>query len=99
MVKSLKVFGKHYKVIEKKQIIEDETDCFGLLLPEKGEIHLKKSMKANKKTLTLFHEEMHAIVERIGMNDCIENNVEEILITAIETYVEETYYPLKRRSK
>lgn len=87
---SLLVFGKRVKIKYQKNLIED-SEANGEYDKEKHIIVLDSSLKGEMFLLTLLHEGIHAVCERTGIRQAIDDGVEEIICENISMFLNENF--------
>ena len=86
MIKSLKIAGQDYEVKPFKG--GESNNLWGWTDTEKKVLHINTTKGTPKaRTMTLFHEAMHGIVEEYGINATLSENEEELLVRILEVAV------------
>lgn len=85
--KKLKVFGSKYEIIvcPMKDIPADS--CVGLCDYNNRKIYIAKELDDKQKTLTFYHEVLHALFERIGATQNISAEMNEIISEATSQFI------------
>jgi hypothetical protein len=76
-VRTLKILGEEYRLV----FSDLDAEAWAYCDSERKEIQISKSAKKNKKLLNeiLFHEIVHAAFARVGINQVLEEETEEII--------------------
>ena len=86
MIKSLKIAGQDYEVKTFKG--GEAQNLWGWTDTEKKAIHINSAKGTQKaRTMTVFHEAMHGIVEEYGINATLSENEEELIVRILEVAV------------
>jgi Zn-dependent peptidase ImmA (M78 family) len=64
----IKVVSVEYEVIEKDELYLNNNECYGVIDYENLVIKIKSSLKTKRKTQTLWHELVHAIVDEMQID-------------------------------
>lgn len=83
--KTVSVMGLIYKVkqVSKKEIDKVFEGAAGVCVPEFSTIYLLKTLNPNVKKRVLCHEIGHAFLERIGADQMLNANENEIMAQSI----------------
>ena len=86
MVKSISVLGRKYRVkytCPEKMKKDIGFNVFGFCNLENDTIYIDKNLKENKLTTTLYHEIVHCIFHRIGADQVLSHELQEMLCESI----------------
>lgn len=61
-------------------------------------IEISDKLKGREETLTILHEELHAIFDVLGFSSVVKDDVEELLVDNISRWICENYH-LKPKTK
>lgn len=86
--KSIKVFGETYKI---KVIKEKDPVNLGLCDFQKKIILVHDRQSSKEIMHTLIHEVGHAVFNRIGLNQSISHDLEEVIVDSIATAISENF--------
>lgn len=83
----INILGKWVDIKIVKEVDMENEDCWGEYLAGKNLIQLSNK-HATKESFnyTLFHEALHATIDRLGME--LDGNAEEMLVKSIENMVQ-----------
>ena len=83
--KYIPVKGVHYKVIKKKDLVDDDGDrACGLCDRDKKIIYIDAALKGEEYKLTLLHETIHAALGEAHIDEVIDLKTEEMIVANIE---------------
>ena len=83
---ALNVFGKTYR-IEYKPLEDLDGECHN----KKSLIEIDQSLTGSNFTQTLIHEGLHALFYRLGYNQVIHHDIEELLVDQIATFLVDNF--------
>lgn len=82
------IYGKKIKYTFKDLSTHGEDGHFD---SEKSEIAIHSGLKGQKRTSTILHEEIHAILHRVGLTAGLNSIVEEQICESIAVWLSENY--------
>lgn len=92
---SLQIFGQKTPV---NQIKDLPNSVLGVYQRDSGSILLCERQPEDEKEDTLFHEMVHAIFSRAGLNQAIGHDLEEVIAQQIATTMTENFnFTLKKK--
>lgn len=89
--KSFNVFGQEIKVRYVKNLIEDD-EINGDYCQREKSIRIDSSLIGQALLSTMIHETIHAIFDRIGINQGVDSGVEEIIADSVAICLIENYH-------
>lgn len=93
---SLKVFGQRVAIKYVRYI----KDAHGDYDYHTKQIRLEESLKGKLFVETLIHEAIHAVFDRVGLNQAIDHNLEEIVCDNVAKMIEENFVlEIKKRPR
>jgi len=95
MKKFFNVFGSKIKV-NYIDLDEETKDLMGWTTRSPIEIFVNKNMSAHDIKLSILHECFHAVMFRVGLDQVIEESVQEILCESFADFVHNNFIEKKR---
>lgn len=90
MKKSFNVFGAKIKVKSFKETPET-AHIMGYAVKQDNTIFISDSISPNQVSSTLTHELMHHLIFRIGLDQVLTQEIQEIICEAVSKFVDENY--------
>lgn len=87
-MKTIKICGIPYKIIEKECIESSNGRCLGLITYDEGTIEIRKGQQPDYYRQTLIHEVVHGMLVMIGRNDLSED---ETLVQSLALAISQTF--------
>ena len=84
--KSVKIFGRKFKIVEKAL-----GGYLGLCDRETSTLFIEVAQSEREKCHTLIHEIGHAVIGRVGINQAIPLELEEVIVDAVATALVENF--------
>lgn len=81
------VYGKKLKYSFKK--ISSKLD--GEFLPKAFQVNISNTLNGDDLARTILHEELHAVLFRLGFNQVLTPEVEELLVELTSNWIVENY--------
>jgi len=92
MKNKINIFGIEYKIEKRERIVTNEGVCHGLIDFETQIIYLDETLSKEEFQQTLLHEAFHGVVKRLGLNQSIAHEVEEVLVDSFATFLIENFH-------
>lgn len=91
--KVVNVFGKPYlvKYVEDPTLPGDEHQVAGYCDNKKCEILVSSKLQKEEMTQTTLHEEFHAVFHRVGINQSVGREIEEVIVDSLATFLVDNY--------
>ena len=87
-MKTVKICGIPYKIIEKECIESSSGRCLGLITYDEGTIEIRKGQQPDYYRQTLIHEVVHGMLVMIGRNDLSED---ETFVQSLALAISQTF--------
>lgn len=87
-MKTVKICGIPYKIIEKECIESSNGRCLGLITYDEGTIEIRKGQQPDYYRQTLIHEVVHGMLVMIGRNDLSED---ETFVQSLALAISQTF--------
>lgn len=97
MKKSFNVFGVNVKVKYFDEHDDEHKLLMGYCQKSPIEIYINKKLTNDEKSSTLNHELIHAIMFRIGLDQIISPETQELLCESIGNFIHENYSFKRKR--
>ncbi len=87
--KTVNVFGKTFKIKYDKTLAS--KGVHGVCDSDNNLILIDGLLKGDSLMQTLLHEEFHAVFSRIGLRQAVPDEVEEMIVDALATFIVDNY--------
>lgn len=87
-MKTIKICGIPYKIIEKECIESSNGRCLGLITYDEGTIEIRKGQQPDYYRQTLIHEVVHGMLVMIGRNELSED---ETFVQSLALAISQTF--------
>lgn len=87
-MKTIKICGIPYEIIEKECIESSNGRCLGLITYDEGTIEIRKGQQPDYYRQTLIHEVVHGMLVMIGRNDLSED---ETFVQSLALAISQTF--------
>ena len=87
-MKTIKICGISYKIIEKECIESSSGRCLGLITHDEGTIEIRKGQQPDYYRQTLIHEVVHGMLVMIGRNDLSDD---ETFVQSLALAISQTF--------
>lgn len=87
-MKTVKICGIPYEIIEKECIESSSGRCLGLITYDEGTIEIRKGQQPDYYRQTLIHEVVHGMLVMIGRNDLSED---ETFVQSLALAISQTF--------
>ena len=87
-MKTVKICGIPYQIIEKECIESSNGRCLGLITYDEGTIEIRKGQQPDYYRQTLIHEVVHGMLVMIGRNDLSED---ETFVQSMALAISQTF--------
>lgn len=87
--KSLTIYGKKTPIKKIKGL--HEQGAIGLYRPKENIIYLDADLKGNELKITFIHEVLHALFNRVSINDIISLETEEMIVDNVAKMLVENF--------
>lgn len=87
-MKTIKICGIPYEIIEKECIESSSGRCLGLITYDEGTIEIRKGQQPDYYRQTLIHEVVHGMLVMIGRNDLSED---ETFVQSLALAISQTF--------
>lgn len=87
-MKTVKICGIPYKIIEKECIESSNGRCLGLITYDEGTIEIRKGQQPDYYRQTLIHEVVHGMLVMIGRNELSDD---ETFVQSLALAISQTF--------